>query len=283
MRLSIITVNYNNKDGLQKTISSIISQTYKDYEWIVIDGGSTDGSKELLEENRQHFSYWVSEPDKGVYNAMNKGLSHVRGEYVNFMNSGDVFYENTTLEKVFNESLEGDIVYGDWYLIKKGDFIFIPAPENVTLDFLYDRNICHQAMFIKSHFLKNEGYDESFNILADKVRWIKMILDGNTTQYVHHTICVFDKNGGLSSDPTNELFIYEIKRMRETFPSNIRFILEKNHQYRDILKEIEKGHITIEHLGFLNWHTNYLKFLDFRIKIGKYIKVFYQNIFDKNH
>ena len=80
MKLSIITVNYNNREGLQRTIDSVVSQTFRDFEWIVIDGGSTDGSKELIKQYADHFSYWVSEPDKGIYNAMNKGILKATGE-----------------------------------------------------------------------------------------------------------------------------------------------------------------------------------------------------------
>ena len=78
MKLSIITINYNNKAGLQKTIDSVVAQTWRDFEWIIIDGGSTDGSKELIEQYQQHFAYWCSEPDKGVYNAMNKGIDKAK-------------------------------------------------------------------------------------------------------------------------------------------------------------------------------------------------------------
>ena len=113
-RLSIITINYNNLSGLHKTIDSILSQSFKDYEWIVIDGGSSDGSKELLEKHIEHFAYWCSEPDKGIYNALNKGLKYANGNYVQFLNSGDWLYENSTLEKAFT-NIDGkyDIYYGD--------------------------------------------------------------------------------------------------------------------------------------------------------------------------
>lgn len=90
MKLSIITINFNNRDGLQRTINSVLSQSFKDFEWIVIDGGSTDGSRNLLEIYKKYFSYWCSEPDKGVYNAQNKGISVAKGEYMSFMNSGDI-------------------------------------------------------------------------------------------------------------------------------------------------------------------------------------------------
>ena len=112
MKLSIITVNLNNKDGLQKTIDSVISQTYKDFEWIIIDGGSTDGSKELIENYSDYVSYWVSEPDKGIYNAMNKGIKQSHGEYLQFLNSGDIFIEDNTLKQVVSQLVNEDIVFG---------------------------------------------------------------------------------------------------------------------------------------------------------------------------
>ena len=91
MKLSIITVNLNNLEGLKKTYESVVCQTFTDYEWLVIDGGSTDGSREFIEQHQDKFAYWCSEPDKGIYNAMNKGIVKAKGEYLNFMNSGDCF------------------------------------------------------------------------------------------------------------------------------------------------------------------------------------------------
>ena len=126
MKLSIITVNYNNKAGLQKTIDSVVCQTWRDFEWIVIDGGSTDGSKELIEQYQQHFAYWCSEPDKGVYNAMNKGISKAKGEYLNFMNSGDCFYNEYSLSyfhAVYNPSI--DVFYADAdFIDEKGCLVY---------------------------------------------------------------------------------------------------------------------------------------------------------------
>ena len=89
MKLSVITINFNNKEGLAKTIVSVVGQTTRDFEWIIIDGGSTDGSMELIENNSEYISYYVSEPDKGIYNAMNKGIMASHGEYLLFLNSGD--------------------------------------------------------------------------------------------------------------------------------------------------------------------------------------------------
>src|SRR5574339_979809 len=99
-KISIITVNYNDKAGLEKTLRSVTSQTLKDFEYVVIDGGSNDGSKELIESYADKIDYWVSEPDKGVYSAMNKGIKAATGEFVIFMNGGDLFYDTQVLENV---------------------------------------------------------------------------------------------------------------------------------------------------------------------------------------
>lgn len=101
MKLSIITVNYNDAKGLQRTIESVLCQTFHDYEFIVIDGGSTDGSVEVIKRYEKYIDYWVSEQDGGIYPGMNKGLRQAKGEYVNFMNGGDCYHSSDVLEKIF--------------------------------------------------------------------------------------------------------------------------------------------------------------------------------------
>src|ERR1035437_595442 len=105
-KLSIITVNLSNATGLRKTIESVISQTFTDYEYLIIDGGSTDGSLDIIKEFADRMSYWVSEPDGGIYNAMNKGIAWATGDWIIFMNSGDVFRNIEVLENVFNRNIE---------------------------------------------------------------------------------------------------------------------------------------------------------------------------------
>ena len=92
-KISVITINYNNKSGLEKTIQSVISQTYFELEYIIIDGGSSDGSIDVIKKYENKIDYWISEQDKGIYNAMNKGIAQAHGEYCNFMNSGDCFHD----------------------------------------------------------------------------------------------------------------------------------------------------------------------------------------------
>lgn len=137
MKLSIITINYNNQDGLQKTIDSIVSQSFKDYEWIVIDGGSNDSSREVLERYCDHFTYWCSEPDRGIYNAINKGLEYATGEYIQFLNSGDWLYSKDVLEKAFS-IIDGknDIYYGDYVQVNEDNGLNpIALPEELGFYF----------------------------------------------------------------------------------------------------------------------------------------------------
>ena len=112
MKYSIITINYNNCDGLEKTIQSVINQSYQNFEFIIIDGGSTDSSVEVIKKYSNKIDYWISEPDKGIYHAMNKGIIQAHGEYLNFMNSGDLFYDNDVLKDISIKIDLKDIIIG---------------------------------------------------------------------------------------------------------------------------------------------------------------------------
>lgn len=226
MTLSIITVNWNNCDGLKKTIDSIVSQSFKDFEWIIIDGGSTDGSKDLIEEYSNHFSYWVSEPDSGVYNAMNKGIAKARGTYLSFMNSGDVYANDLVLQKVFDSSPSQDILFGDWVLQYPDHQSYVKEPETLSLHRLLYWSICHQAMFIKTNLLKQKGYDESYRIIADWKRWLEAVASGCSVLYIPELICVFDCSGmsfnneQLLEEEKNRLFekdLVQFKKIRDFY------------------------------------------------------------------
>ena len=158
--LSIITINYNNIEGLKKTIESVLMQTYIDFEWIVIDGGSTDGSKELLEKYDDHFSYWVSEKDSGIYPAMNKAISLIKGKYCQFLNSGDLFSSAYALNEVMKNPLFADVHYANVNIIAGSDIIEKRTyPSKLTIDFLFRSPLGHQATFIRSEIMKNVLYN----------------------------------------------------------------------------------------------------------------------------
>lgn len=218
-KLTIITINYNHLDGLRKTIDSIVSQTFTDYEWIVVDGGSTDGSYELLEQYKDHFAWWCSEPDKGVYNAMNKGLAQATGEYVNFMNSGDMFANSAILSMVFNENHDADILYG---MMARGTVdgeLNIPQmmKRNIYWYDFYANTLNHQATFIKRElFTKHGVYDESYKVYADWHKFAQFVaIEKASTKFIAKVIAIYE-GGGLSDTFNDE----ELGRIRkEIYPS----------------------------------------------------------------
>lgn len=197
MKLSIITINLNNKDGLQKTIDSVLSQTFNDFEWIVIDGGSTDGSKELIEQYADRFAYWVSEPDKGIYNAMNKGVKVAQGEYLQFLNSGDWLWSADVLSKAFAEKAADDILYGDYQMWSEeiGNYEEEKTPENLTFSFLVHRWLGHGASFIRREVIMDRRYDEQLRIASDWKFFIECALDNKSFRHVPVVVVGYGKNG----------------------------------------------------------------------------------------
>ena len=166
-KLSIITVNLNNKAGLIDTAESIVTQTSADYEWIIIDGGSTDGSIDIIKEYEGYTKYWVSESDTGVYNAMNKGIREAKGEYCLFLNSGDCLISNETLVNVFKEIGDNvsDIFFCDCI---NSDKTVIRYPRNFTVNHLVYESLNHQNSLIKcSLFIEHGLYNENLKICSD--------------------------------------------------------------------------------------------------------------------
>lgn len=196
MKYSIITINYNNRDGLRKTIESVVNQSCKDYEYIVIDGGSTDGSREVIEEYADRIDYWVSEPDKGIYNAMNKGIKVAHGDYLNFMNSGDCFYDKNVLSNTL-PYLQTDIIMGASlddnchvrpYHIKK----------ELTMIQFYSNTIDHQASFISKMLFNNTFYDENYKIVSDWKFFIEKTIFQNCSFSIMPVLVAVGQNGGIS-------------------------------------------------------------------------------------
>lgn len=196
MILSIITINYNNLEGLRKTIESVSSQTFHDYEWIVIDGGSTDGSRELIEAHSSEFSYWVSEPDNGIYHAMNKGIVRARGEFCQFLNSGDYYIDADTLSKVFaNENL-ADVNYGDQWCIENEKIVERRTyPDKMNLTYLFRAPLGHQASFFRTSVIKQHPYKEQYNISADRAFFLGLYVQGFQFKHIRQPIVYFDTDG----------------------------------------------------------------------------------------
>lgn len=200
MKYSIITVNYNNKEGLHKTIESVIHQTFKDYEFIIIDGGSTDGSVEILKEYNNNITYWVSEPDGGIYQGMNKGIIRATGDYLNFMNSGDCFYSNDVLHKVASYNYNADIITGrDYhYSEKKGMGHASIQPIRLSMITFFTSTLDHQSSFIKRNLFEKCLYREDLRLVSDWVFFLeKIVIEGNTVQFIPDIIC-YREVGGIT-------------------------------------------------------------------------------------
>lgn len=195
MKLSIITINYNNLQGLRNTFQSVISQTWQEFEWIVIDGGSTDGGKELLEEHQEKFSYWVSEPDKGIYNAMNKGISHANGEYLIFLNSGDIFSSENILELAVPFINTEEIIYGDYCDRNPNNSYYLPSQDSLSIYFWLTATICHQSTFIKRTLFDKGGYREGFSIVSDWERFFLWYMQHKTFKHIDIAISINEPNG----------------------------------------------------------------------------------------
>ena len=219
MKYSIITVNYNNKDGLEMTIKSVLGQTCKDFEYIIIDGGSTDGSVEVIKKYATQIDYWVSEPDKGVYNAMNKGIKKATGDYLNFMNSGDTYHTTSALETIEGLHSNDDIIIGGYYDSTRGIAHVIP-PQEVTLLTLLKFTINHQATFLKKKLFNKRLYDENYIIMADaKFNFQSIILDNCSVRITENIISDYDTNG-ISSN--YELYKTERKKyLNELFSPRV--------------------------------------------------------------
>lgn len=200
MKYSIITVNYNNKEGLRDTIESVIHQSFRDFEFIVIDGGSTDGSADVLREYDKDISYWVSEKDSGIYNGMNKGIAHASGDYLNFMNSGDSFYDNHVLEKVSSYHSDADFIVGkDYHFdIKTQQGHASIQPPRVTMMHFFVSTLDHQSSFIKRELFANSPYREEYRLVSDWIFYIeKIVQEQKKVQFIPDIVCSREE-GGLS-------------------------------------------------------------------------------------
>lgn len=204
-KISIITVNFNNKNGLYKTIESVQKQTYSNVEYIVIDGGSRDGSKELIKRYAESLSYWVSEKDRGIYDGMNKGLGMATGDYCLFLNSGDYLVDNNVLSLLFDKTiLNEDLIIGrQKFINERGRITKGWRIDENEMDerFLWHNTLPHQATFIKTAVLKEiGGYDLNYPVCADWVSWHYLLNEKHCTYKLTDTFVSIMEQGGTSSD-----------------------------------------------------------------------------------
>lgn len=204
-KLSIITICYN-EPNLEKTCESIVNQTWQDFEWIVIDGGSNEETQKIWNKYKYRIDKFISEPDNGIYNAMNKGIKIATGEYLNFLNAGDYYNDSNVLKYVTKNCLKIDIEYLNLKVINPDNITKIYTyPKVIDKNFLITYSLPHPSSFIKKALFDKYGlYDEEYIIISDWKKWIEFIyIHKCSYKHINHTCSVFNING--ISSINNEL------------------------------------------------------------------------------
>jgi glycosyltransferase involved in cell wall biosynthesis len=252
MVLSIITINKNNYSGLKITIESVLSQSCRDFEYIVIDGASTDGSIDVLRKYDNEIDYWISEPDNGIYNAMNKGIRAAKGRNCQFLNSGDFLVSSDVIKKVLPNIENASIYVG--YLIKifskKKHYLDKGIIGNITMFSLYKGVINHSSAYIKRELFDQYGYyDETLKIVSDW-KWYLWVVGFHNEKVVklNFVISKFDM-GGISTSNKELLKIERRQVIEEYFPPMI--LADYDSQWRNIDQAIRINKYRITRLLFL--------------------------------
>ncbi len=189
--ITIVTVVRNDVAHLERTMLSIFNQTYPNVEYIVIDGASTDGTLEVIKRYEEYLDFWISEPDKGAHEAINKGINLMKGDWVNFMHSGDYFYENETFEKIFvKNKAEADAVYGDCVGLVSPTESAIFKSDNTTDRFWQGQVFCQESVFVKTHLVRQYPFSTNYRVSSDYDFFMRCLLGGAKFQKVDVVVFV---------------------------------------------------------------------------------------------
>lgn len=198
--ITVVTVVYNGVESIEETIVSVINQTYPNIEYIVIDGGSADGTLEIIKKYDAKIDYWVSEPDEGLFYAMNKGLRLAKGSWINFMNSGDRFCKTTTISELFTKKMVADVIYGDvLYSFDGRHTVYVKAKP--LQSFWKGMPFVHQATFVSTTLLRKTYFDTSYHLIADYHALYQIYQSGAAFQYIHMPVCDFLAGGVSDNNP----------------------------------------------------------------------------------
>lgn len=239
MKISVITVCFNAVNEIENTILSVIGQTYPEVEYIVIDGGSTDGTTDIIKQYTDHLAYWSSERDNGIFDGMNKGLKHATGEYVNFMNAGDKFYSPHVISDFFaNRHVLPDFIAGIGILKKKSKLplIWEPIREKFKIEDVIGGGACnHQSCFIR-RYLIIDGYPLEYGIIADEIFFLDKVAFGSASyKRVLKPVAVYDVSGVSNQfERIKEIHLIRTKFLR-THISDNEIVRAKYHYSAGLL------------------------------------------------
>ncbi len=218
-KLSIITITRNNLCGLQETVQSVCAQSSADFEYIVVEGAGTDGAAEWLQAQLPLFRVagksirFRSEPDTGIYNAMNKGLRMASGEYCLFLNSGDCLVDGRVVEQVLPLLQGADVYYADAIFYTDGQTTKRLYPDRLSFDFFYEDSLCHQAVFYRRNVLQSiGGYDETYRLIADWVLNVRLLRANHRFVHIPLVVARYDMQGLTSGSSGYEKCMVERER-----------------------------------------------------------------------
>ena len=222
---SIVTVTYNCASSIQKTIESVICQTNTSYEYIIIDGNSDDDTLTKTTEYKQHITTLISEPDSGIYDAMNKGTTLANGEWILFLNSGDILSDENVLSNVaaYLTKSTSDIVYGNIYVEKENIRILKVASEPCNKHRMY---FCHQSAFVRTEIMKKIGFDSSLKMSADLMFFKTCYFAHYKFLHIPIPVVVYDRTGISNTNKLEGLFEnLRVIGMIDRFPVNLLYYL----------------------------------------------------------
>jgi glycosyltransferase involved in cell wall biosynthesis len=220
-KVTVVTVTYNAEEFLERTIKSVIEQDYENIEYIIIDGGSTDRTVEIIRKYEKYISYWISEPDEGIYDAMNKGIDVATGEWINFMNAGDSFSDNNVISKIFFLKNLNSIIYGDYYLVSESGNC---SYQNAKLLYEIQKHMIspHQSFFIEISLMKKDRFSKEYKIASDYDFLLKCYKAGIKFMYLKLPISKY-LVGGYSESNKVQLNL-EYMYIQSKYLSNIEKI-----------------------------------------------------------
>lgn len=216
-KISIITVVYNCVNTLEETILSVINQDFDNFEFIIIDGGSSDGTIEIIQKHQDKITSWISEPDKGIYDAMNKGIKIAKGDYLFFLGGDDLLYINSVLKKISSKLTDKNKIYYGNVLFKTRNVIYDGKFSSLKIA---TRNISHQSIFYPREIFDKYSFDTKYKIFADYELNLKLY--GNSSYsfvYMPITVALFNDEGSSGSNVLDSCFERDrVEIIKNNFP-----------------------------------------------------------------
>lgn len=263
-KVSIITISYNAENMIDETIRSVLDQTFTDYEYVFIDGKSKDGTVETIRSYLDRFeekgvSYQlISEPDKGIYDAMNKGVALAKGQWVLMLNAGDAFAHDRVLEVFFkDQEYKSDIVYGDVvYKFDTGKKIYYKRSAPAPLEKIKEGMVfCHQCVFVRNEILKKYGFDTQYKIVADYDSFIRAYLDDVSFEYVNKAVAIYDCAGLSTSNIKGALTETALIKEKAGFSFENKSINKLKFRYKNLIRVLIQR--LFPQIAFAEWRGWY--------------------------